>query len=321
MLKPQSLRALNRWNQIQPPLLWAATLGLLLPLILYGKLCALRPPRTPVKQTLFQGVIYERQARSTPRPLMIHQIAIDLTAPGIRVFVTPGQHEADGSETNARTTSVFLREFGLQLAINANFFRPFQEQTPWDFYPQAGDRVGAIGQAISNGHRYSLAQPPWPALCFSGHNRAQILASGICPPGTMQAVAGSHMLIDRGKLLIPKTADSDREGLHSRTAVGVNRSGDRLWILAIDDKQPLYSEGVTLAELTELMQQLGVDSALNLDGGGSTTVVISTAAGATVLNAPVHTKLPMRERPVATHLGFYALPASPVTQLTDSDNK
>lgn len=60
--------------------------------------------------------------------------------------------------------------------------------------------------------------------------------------------------------------------------------------------------------VTKIFQDLGVYSALNLDGGGSTTLVTETASGITPLNAPIHTKIPMRERPIANHIGFYALP-------------
>jgi len=56
------------------------------------------------------------------------------------------------------------------------------------------------------------------------------------------------------------------------------------------------------------MQSLGAVTALNLDGGGSSTMVISTPAGARVLNAPIHTRIPMRQRPVGNHLGLYAPP-------------
>lgn len=76
----------------------------------------------------------------------------------------------------------------------------------------------------------------------------------------------------------------------------------------VDGKQRFYSEGMTMAELTQFAQQLGVEAALNLDGGGSTTLAIDTRSGVKVLNAPIHTKVPMRERAVANQLGFYANP-------------
>ena len=91
---------------------------------------------------------------------------------------------------------------------------------------------------------------------------------------------------------------------YSRTAVGISEKGDRLWLIIIDGKQPFYSEGVTEQELAKIAIKLGCDRALNLDGGGSSTLVAKVANQIKVLNAPMHTKIPMRERPVANHLGF-----------------
>lgn len=286
----------------------AGTSLLVLPLILYGRLQFLRPPQTDREQTLFQGIVYKRDARSTPRPLMLHIVTIDLTAPGVKVLVTPGRQTSDNTETNARTTSAFLSEFKLQLAINASFFYPFREKTPWNYYPYSGDRTNVLGQAISNGYRYSKAESNLPVLCFSANNRAQIIESGACPEGTVQAVAGNDMLVARGRPVAADLEQSNNRKPYPRVAVAIDKEGRRLWLIAIDGKQPLYSEGLTMPEFTEIVMELGAYAALNLDGGGSTTLVTATRSGATVLNAPIHTKLPMRERPVANHLGFYALP-------------
>ena len=281
---------------------------LAVPLLLYAIPHLQRPARTTVERPLFEGISYHRQARSAPRPLMIHWVTIDLTALGIGVLVTSGQATADGTELTARTTSQFLKEFDLQLAVNANFFYPFSEKTPWQFYPHSGDRVNAVGQAISNEQQYSPSEPDWSALCFTSDNRAQIVQSGTCPAGTQQAVAGSALLVAQGKAapIPPGSADSD--AAYSRTAVAIDEVGERLWIVAVDDKQLFYSEGVTLRELTGILLELGVAAAINLDGGGSTTLVTATAAGSQILNAPIHTRIPMRERPIANHIGFYARP-------------
>lgn len=291
------------------PLLTLAGIGLLsLPIWLFGIRCWQRPPQSNLEQPLFKGISYRREYRSTPRPLMLHYATVDLNAPGIRVLATPGTPSTENDEFKARTTSEFLNEFKLQLALNANFFFPFREKAPWDYYPQSGDRVSAVGQAISNGTTYSTGESAWSALCFSASQQAQIAAKGQCPMGTTQAVAGSNLLLSKGKInkILEGTADSD--GLYSRTAVGIDQTGKKLWIVAIDDKQPLYSEGVTQEELAEILLKLGAYNALNLDGGGSTTLVQATSTGAEILNSPVHTKIPMRERSVANHLGFFALP-------------
>jgi hypothetical protein len=106
---------------------------LLLPFVLYGKLCWQRPSQTDEERSLFAGIIYRRDARFTPRPMMIHIVSVDLNAPGVKVLVTPGAPTSDNTEINAQTTAAFLRQFELQLAINASFFYPFREETPWIF--------------------------------------------------------------------------------------------------------------------------------------------------------------------------------------------
>ncbi|MBD2106357.1 phosphodiester glycosidase family protein [Nodosilinea sp. FACHB-13] len=277
---------------------------LLLPLILYAQLCFQRPPQTLAQQTLFPGISYQRSVHSSPRPYILHLITLDLTTPGIRAFTTAGRPTENRGETTARTTSEFLQEFNLQLAINANYFYPFREKAPWDFYPHRGDRVNVVGQAIADGTAYASAEADWPALCISPANRAQILETGECPVGTAQAVAGRDLLILNNNPVALSESESDQP--YSRTAVAVNKTGETLWLAIVDGKQPFYSEGITLAELTEVFKQLEVDTALCLDGGGSSTLVVKTGSRPTVLNAPIHTKIPMRERPVANHLGFYA---------------
>jgi exopolysaccharide biosynthesis protein len=61
------------------------------------------------------------------------------------------------------------------------------------------------------------------------------------------------------------------QGDQPRTAVGVI-DDNHLVFVAVDGRSPGYSEGVTLTELAEIMQDLGATTAYNLDGGGSTTM-------------------------------------------------
>lgn len=276
---------------------------LILPLLLYTQLYLLRPPRTNYEATLFQGIVYRREARSQPRPYMLHIVTIDLTTPGMRVLVTPGQPTPDNREIAARTTSEFVREFKVQLAINANYFDPFHEHSPWDFYPHSGERVNALGQATSQGFTYSPADIGWSVLCFDANNRAQIIERGECPSGTVQAIAGNDLVVDRGSSVVNPDA---KDKAYPRVVVATDKLGQKLWLILIDGKQLLYSEGVTSAGMSEILMELGAYTALNLDGGGSTTLVVANRSGIHPLNAPIHTKVPMRQRPVANHLGFFA---------------
>ncbi|WP_017718005.1 phosphodiester glycosidase family protein [Kamptonema formosum] len=278
-----------------------------LPALFYGGLALSRPHRTPLQKQLFQGITYKREPRSAPRPLMIHVVTIDLTAPGIGALVTPGKRDWL-EEYPARTTSEFLRQFNLQLAINGSFFYPFHEKGPFDYYPHSGDPVNLLGQGISNGVSYSPSKADWPVLCLAANNRAQIRQES-CPKGTLHGLSGSDILVERGAIVpLPDRLNQDSK-LHPRTAVATDERGEKMWLVVIDGRQPLYSEGVTLPELTDIVMELGAHTVLNLDGGGSTALVAAGFWGPHSLNAPIHTRIPMRQRPVANHLGFYARPA------------
>lgn len=62
-------------------------------------------------------------------------------------------------------------------------------------------------------------------------------------------------------------------------------------------------------ELADLLLEYGAYSAINMDGGGSVTLVVEGPDGKPeVLNSPIHARIPGLERPVANHLGIYALP-------------
>jgi hypothetical protein len=60
---------------------------------------------------------------------------------------------------------------------------------------------------------------------------------------------------------------------HPRTIIGIDRPGF-IWLAAIDGRQADYSIGMTFADLQRLCDRLELTDALNLDGGGSTTMVV-----------------------------------------------
>ncbi|MDJ1176260.1 phosphodiester glycosidase family protein [Roseofilum capinflatum] len=269
---------------------------------IYGILLLSRPARTPLVEELFPGVTYTRLIRSTPRPLVIHQVKIDLSTAQMQPLVTPGDSQADGMEISARTTSEFVRELGVQLAINGSFFYPFEAKSPWQVYPESGDRVRISGQAIANGIEYSPVNGGWPVLCFLSSPRAVIPGSDACPPDTQQGIAGGTILIWDGEA-VPLSSGSFYDDAYPRTAIGLDASGTQVFILVVDGRQRFYSEGMALPELQALFVELGVETALNLDGGGSTTLVVADPH-LRVLNAPIHTRIPLRQRAVGNHLGF-----------------
>lgn len=267
-----------------------------------------RPAREDVSVELFQGVHYTREVRQRPRPLVIHTVSVNLKAPDIRFLVTPNDPT---EEVPARTTSRFLNEFGAQVAINGSYFEPFYVRTPWDYYPRNGEPVYIKGLSISDSMPYSDSLDGWPAMCIA--NGQIFFEPEGCPDDTRQALAGKEMLIRQGEIVTYENAR-----LHPRTAVALSADRETLWLVVVDGRQPNYSEGVTLEELANILLDLGAHMALNLDGGGSSTLVTAGVTGPELLNAPIHTNIAMRQRPVANHLGVFARPLE-IDELLDSD--
>jgi exopolysaccharide biosynthesis protein len=99
---------------------------------------------------------------------------------------------------------------------------------------------------------------------------------------------------------VDSTGAAGFRGPNPRTAVGVGANGRRLLLATIDGRQAGYSLGTTLRETAEIMRALGAHDAINLDGGGSTTMVVRDARGAfRIANRPSDAA---GERPVANAL-------------------
>ncbi|MDE2127238.1 MAG: phosphodiester glycosidase family protein [Armatimonadetes bacterium] len=118
------------------------------------------------------------------------------------------------------------------------------------------------------------------------------------------AVEGGPWLVRNGQISIDATAEhlagGFTTGRHARTGIGVLPSGE-LILVTVDDYAGI-SIGATLPEFAAIMQQLGARNAVNMDGGGSTSMVVAGA----VVNGPADGA----ERPLADALVVYASPSS-----------
>jgi hypothetical protein len=112
-------------------------------------------------------------------------------------------------------------------------------------------------------------------------------------PGPVQELVGGHPQLLRGGEPVAASG-AFATTRHPRSAVGWRGDGTLL-LVVVDGRQGDYSVGMSLSELTELFRSLGAVEALNLDGGGSTTLVV----GGAVANRPSD---PQGERPVANAL-------------------
>jgi len=90
-------------------------------------------------------------------------------------------------------------------------------------------------------------------------------------------VSGAGLLVHDGKPVRDWSAEQLRAGFdterHPRTMIGTTR-GSAIWLVTVDGRNPSVSLGMTFGELTGLALKLNLVHALNLDGGGSTTMVV-----------------------------------------------
>ncbi len=264
-----------------------------------------RPAPIPTEETLYEGVTYQRVVKYFPSPMIAHIIKIDTKAKRIQFLVTPADSNGE-TPLRARTTSQFLDEFGLQIAVNGDGFSPWWSRGPADYYPHAGDPVAPLGFAASNGDDYwqgvDLDEGERPTLYVSRRNAFTFNDK---PNRVYSAISGDRMLVLQGQ---PVPALNDSE-LEPRTAIGLNKNGRYVYLIVVDGRQPLYSAGISFSGLAHLLIDQGVYLAMSLDGGGSSTMVIEGENGEPlILNSPIDNFIPGRERPVANHFGVYVNP-------------
>ena len=123
----------------------------------------------------------------------------------------------------------------------------------------------------------------------------------------VEAVGGRPVLA-RDSLIAGAVDTNDSPGFatgrHPRTAVGIAGAGDRLLLVVVDGRQKPYSDGMTLRELATLMLALGARDALNLDGGGSTTLAYADPDSAGAVRVANHPSDAAGERPVGNALAI-----------------
>jgi hypothetical protein len=106
-------------------------------------------------------------------------------------------------------------------------------------------------------------------------------------------VGGVGLLATGGRLVKDWGPERPRDGFtterHPRTVIGAAGDG-RIWLIAVDGRDKMLSLGMSFAELQALVTRVGLVAALNLDGGGSTTMVVKGA----VVNHPSDATGPRR---------------------------
>lgn len=221
-----------------------------------------------------------RYTRSTEHGHDIHVTRIDLDQTSLRVVVS-------GPSSRGQTVSEAALENSAVVAVNGDYFN--EDKSP------VGLSVGGCKRWESTGSQ----RRQW-VVAF-GRGRAEILQPESLdeklPGWATDAVSGWPRLIRNCRAFSAEElpgSDGFTRSPHPRTAIGLDASGRYLYLLVADGRREGVP-GLELAELAGFMsEELGVCSAINLDGGGSSAMFFRGE----ITNVPSDGQ----ERPVANHV-------------------
>lgn len=210
----------------------------------------------------------ERQVRKDP-PQLLYWIEVDLSKAKVKLDVAPGGDDPDGAgpwqAILARPSDVAKRE-RFDITINGDFF--IIDKDPES--PARKNRwVRVMGPAASAGKAWAKAETKRPALVIGKDGKLSIAPHDQAPEGAWGVIAGNQMLVEKGKALEFKNA-----AVHPRTVIGLDEKATRLVILVVDGRKPGTATGMSYAQLAAEMLQRGCFTAVNLDGGGSSALVV-----------------------------------------------
>lgn len=97
------------------------------------------------------------------------------------------------------------------------------------------------------------------------------------------AIGGGAILVHEGS--VPEFFSHNISGRQPRSAIGLDKSGTVITLVAVDGRRE-DAKGMTQTELGHLLIDLGCYTALNFDGGGSTTMVVDTDGEKNIVNTP-----------------------------------
>lgn len=158
----------------------------------------------------------------------------------------------------------------------------FGPVTPWHALVAVvrDDRIESLSngrQTIPpDGYVLATAQSQQDLLLGLVRGQTMKLDLALTPQGIMHAVQGGPQLVRNGQVHIPYAWEGFGPGFYAarvaRSAIGITHTGKVLFVTV--DGRSRESSGMNLPELASLMKELGARDAMNLDGGGSTTLVV-----------------------------------------------
>ncbi|TVP42168.1 MAG: phosphodiester glycosidase family protein [Gemmatimonadales bacterium] len=226
-----------------------------------------------VSESVATGVTY-RAIQSASQPWMVHLLEVDVSRceVGFEVMgleplgsdrlTVPDLARGAGPGVVAAVNGDFYTEENLSLGVEARggILRGRTSRPVFAWRPGEDPRLSEVAWQGD-----SLRIGDWSVVRGEPDGRTELLA------GFPALLSGGEWVGDLEQAERPAFAAAR----HPRTAVGWDPDRRRLWVVVADGRREGVAEGMTLPELADLFRALGASEALNLDGGGSSTMMVS----------------------------------------------
>ncbi len=232
------------------------------------------PGDTWVEREYFEGVVWraKRYASYAGGPQVVHELVVDPKVPGTSIR----SRRASGCQT----TAAQAEEIGAVAAVNGGYFAVQAGCSPVSLIKESGALVATNG--VDRG-AFGLDPNQNPLVA--------IVKQGQDWPAAWEAQGGGPLMLSAGSPLTDEAGYAAEGivapsfiGANPRTLAGFDASG-RIALVGVDGRRP-NAHGMSLPSLAQYGKDLGLVDAVNLDGGGSSTVWVRGATPSGVVNYP-----------------------------------
>ena len=264
-----------------------------------------------------RGVKYLCVTVDQPRLMANHIVRVDLREPGLRVTGSRrpekwGQPMPDYTnsvmiiDSRRQRTRDFLDEHrrggtNMVFALNTSAWIPWEK-------PHTHKYGSFLKFLVSDGEVVSHTQERGPMLVVFTNNVAVI--TNRLDDAQVPSVAVAHPGYDTGVIMrggepVPPETPQKTPQIAPRTAMGLSADGRWLYALVVDGRQRDYSVGADMSDLARVLKAAGAADAINMDGGGSATLVFWDGTKRKSVIPNRHDSRRNKYRPVAANMGFY----------------
>lgn len=189
-------------------------------------------------------------------------------------------------------TSKFAKDSGAVVAMNGSFYNMSKPYNSVCYFKKHGVEEFVFNEKMAQRDNGAVAISAKGKLSVHAANPAE--PGAIAPAQTWPAALDAVSVVSSGPILIVDGQNarlddnSFNNNRHPRSAVGTK--GKKIYLVAVDGRNADNAQGVSLKEFTKIMRWIGAENALNMDGGGSTTLYVEGENGNGIVNHPSDNK-------------------------------